>query len=97
MLYKCAFPPNSDDIRFTLATPLSFKLVYTCVYIYDSYINVLDLHCAMSNFPTAVDPVKDLMCVCVAVCCSVLQCVAVCCSVLQCVAVCCSVLQCVAM
>jgi len=28
-----------------------------------------------------------LRCVCVAVCCSVLQCVAVCCSVLQCVAV----------
>ena len=36
-------------------------------------------------------------CVCVAVCCNVLQCVAVCGSVLQCVAVCCSVLQCVAM
>jgi len=51
-------------------------------------------------------------CVCVAVCCSVLQCVAVCCTMLaccsvlcaqhyvnfdlQCVAVCCSVLQCVA-
>ena len=31
------------------------------------------------------------LCVCVAVCCSVLQCVAVCCSVLQCVAVCCRV------
>ena len=51
------------------------------------------------------------VCVCVAVCCSVLQCVrgpfeslsracvlqciAVCCSALQCIAVCCSVLQCV--
>ena len=35
-------------------------------------------------------------CVCVAVCCSVLQFVAVSCSVLQCLAVCCSVLQCVA-
>ena len=34
-------------------------------------------------------------CVCIAVCCSVLQCVALCWSVLQCVAVCCSVLQCV--
>jgi len=38
----------------------------------------------------------SLICVCVAVCCSLLQCVAVCCSVLQCVAVCCSVLQYVA-
>ena len=35
-------------------------------------------------------------CLCVAVCCSVLQCVAVCCSVLQCVAVRCSVLHCAA-
>jgi len=33
-------------------------------------------------------------CVCVAVCCSVLQRVAVCCSVLQCVAICCIVFQC---
>jgi len=32
-----------------------------------------------------------LFCLCVAVCCSVLQCVAMCCSALQCVAVCCSV------
>jgi len=31
------------------------------------------------------------VCVCDAMCCSVLQCVTVCCSVLQCVAVCCSV------
>ena len=36
-------------------------------------------------------------CLCVAVCCSVLQCVAGCCRVLSCAAVCCSVLQCVAM
>jgi len=35
-------------------------------------------------------------CLCVAVCCSMVQYGAMCCSVLQCVAVCCSVLQCVA-
>jgi len=38
----------------------------------------------------------ECRCVCVAVCCRVLQCVAECCSMLQCAAVCCSVLQCVA-
>ena len=38
----------------------------------------------------------ECRCVCVAVCCSVLQCIAVCCSVLQCVVVRCSALQCVA-
>jgi len=38
----------------------------------------------------------DQVCVCVAVCCSVLRCVTVGCSVLQCVAMCCGVLQCVA-
>jgi len=44
---------------------------------------------------------QEEQCVCVAVCCSVLQCatasiVAVWCSVLQCGAVCCSMVQCVA-
>jgi len=45
-----------------------------------------------------LDPARDnrQVCVCVAVCCSVLQCAAVCCSVLQCVVVCCIVLQCAA-
>ena len=38
---------------------------------------------AMNRSPAT----KSFSCVCVAVCCSVLQCVAVCCSVLQCVAV----------
>ena len=52
----------------------------------------------------ALDETHSPRCVCVAVCCCVLQCVAVCCgviyfvavycNVLQCVAVCCSVLQC---
>ena len=36
---------------------------------------------------------RVVMCVCVAVCCRMLQCVAVCCSVLQCVPVSCSEMQ----
>jgi len=68
--------------------------VYVCGYWElnaDGLFKCLDHHLGCRRVLQGV-----LQCVCVAVCCDVLQCVAVCCSVLQCVAVCCGVLQCVA-
>ena len=47
---------------------------------------------AMLNSGHKISRTGTSHCLCVAVCCGVLQCVSVCFSVLQCVAVCCSVL-----
>jgi len=78
--------------------------LYVCIYVYIYIFNTLtsilvgiinscnSCRCNHCNQPRGQG--IFVMCVCVAVCCSVLQCVAVCCSMSQQVTVCCRVLQC---